>query len=454
MVVWAQWPEESESLVNDGVAGVRARGLDGEVVVLCRQKYSVRVRDGRLVERGVALTTGLGVRLFQGQRSAYATTNRATPEGLLSLLQETERLISSTAQDPALGLPDPEWCGGSGASSSLLDPGIVALTPEVALSLAMECEQAALMADPRVVQSNGAMFSAEIERKWLASTQRCACQLETGNVSLAVRPIAAQGSERREGFWFDQNLCLSKLEKPELIGRQSAGRLVRMLGGSRPTTGRWTMVFPPETGHLLLDLLFQCAAADNVCKGDSYLKDSLGRQIGSPLLHLTDDPHLLAGLGACFVDGEGVATRPGTLVDRGVLQFHPSDSYSARKMGTVSTGHSRRRLTEKGTVSPHNLCLRPGSASEHEIISGIGSGIYVTGFQGFGFDKATGGFSRGAEGILIQNGELTVPVRDFTLSGFFDTLWNGLSDVANHVEWRYGTAAPTFVLLELAVAGR
>lgn len=454
MVVWAQWPEESETLVEDGVARMRGRGLEGEVVVLCRQKYSVRVRDGKLVERGVAVTTGLGVRLFQGQKSAYATTNRATVEGLLSLLQETERLISSTAPDPALGLPEPEWCVVQGASSSLLDPCIVTLTSELALSLAMECELAAQSADPRVVQSNGAMFSAEIERKWLGSTRNPVCHMETGNVSLAVRPIAVQGTERREGFWFDQTVSLSHLESPEHIGQESARRLVRMLGAGRPATGRWTMLFPPETGHLLLELLFQCAAADNVCKGDSYLKGSVGKRIGSPLLHLTDDPHQLSGLGAAWHDGEGVATRASTLVNEGVLQFHPSDSYSARRLGLASTGHSRRRLTEKGTVSPHNLALRGGSLSEQELIAATGNGIYITGFQGFGFDKATGGFSRGAEGILIQNGELTTPVRDFTLSGFFDSLWNGLTGVANQVDWRYGTGTPTFVLHELAVAGR
>ncbi len=453
MVVWAQWPEDLEALVQDGVSMVRAKGFEGEVVALCRQKYSVWVREGKLVERGVAVTTGLGVRLLHDHRSAYATTNRATLEGLQSLLQETGRLISSTAPDPALGLPDPQWCQLQQTPPNLLDPALMGLTPEWALGLAMECERCALDADVRMAQSNGAMFSAEIERKWSGTTQTDSKFSESGNVSLAVRPIAVVGNERREGFWFDQKVCVGHLESPLVIGQEAVHRVLRMMGAGRPSTGRWTMVFPPDTGHLLLELLFQCAAADNVCKGDSYLRGSMGKRIGSDLLHLTDDPFMANGLGTAWFDGEGVATSPATIVDQGILSFQPSDSHSARRMGGVSSGHSRRRLTEKGTVLPHNLCLRPGPHSEKELIAQIPNGIYVTGFQGFGFDKSTGGFSRGAEGLLIQNGELAGPVKDFTLSGFFDSLWNGLTDVSNQVDWRYGTGTPTFVLQEMAVAG-
>src|SRR5262245_20481062 len=128
------------------------------------------------------------------------------------------------------------------------------------------------------------------------------------------------------------------------------------------------------------------------------------------------------------------------------------DTYSARKLGAKATGSAAG-----GGGIPHastsNFVMLAGPHKPAELLEGITRGLYVHRMMGFGFDPTNGNFSRGAEGFLIENGELTVPVGEITISRNLDELLKGIDRVADDLDHRTATTAPSFRVDAMTVAG-
>jgi PmbA protein len=98
--------------------------------------------------------------------------------------------------------------------------------------------------------------------------------------------------------------------------------------------------------------------------------------------------------------------------------------------------------------------MQPGAIKRDELLSRTERGLYVTSMMGFGFNPVTGDFSRGASGFWIENGELTFPVSEITISANFDDLLQRIDLVADDLVLRSSTACPTFRVAHMTIAGR
>jgi len=75
----------------------------------------------------------------------------------------------------------------------------------------------------------------------------------------------------------------------------------------------------------------------------------------------------------------------------------------------------------------------------------------VTELIGMGVNGVTGDYSRGAAGFLIEDGEITTPVAEFTIAGNLKDMFLNLTP-ANDLEFRYGTNVPTLLVEGMTVA--
>jgi PmbA protein len=73
--------------------------------------------------------------------------------------------------------------------------------------------------------------------------------------------------------------------------------------------------------------------------------------------------------------------------------------------------------------------------------------------MGFGVNMTTGDFSRGAQGIWIENGELTYPVTEINVSGNLKDMLRDVDAVGDDPLWLAGTAAPTIRMPKMTVSG-
>ena len=103
-------------------------------------------------------------------------------------------------------------------------------------------------------------------------------------------------------------------------------------------------------------------------------------------------------------------------------------------------------------MSTSNLYLDAGHVPVETLIADIVSGVYVTELIGHGVNGVTGDYSRGAAGFLIEHGEITRPVAEFTVAGNLKDMFLALTP-ANDLEFRYGTNVPTLRIDGMTVAG-
>ncbi len=98
--------------------------------------------------------------------------------------------------------------------------------------------------------------------------------------------------------------------------------------------------------------------------------------------------------------------------------------------------------------------MKPGTTPLADMIAGTERGLLVTWLFGHGFNPVTGDFSRGAAGVWIENGALTHPVDEVTIAGNLGDMLEAVDAVGDDLLWLGSTAAPSFRVSGLTVAGR
>jgi PmbA protein len=213
------------------------------------------------------------------------------------------------------------------------------------------------------------------------------------------------------------------------------------------------VVFDPMMAASFVSSVAAAANGDAVFKNSSFLASKLGQKLAPDNVTIVDDGLLKDGIATSPFDGEGVATRTTKILDRGVLNAFLYDAFTARKAKTHSTGNASRGYRSLPHIGTNNLYLEPGEQTPESIIKGVKDGFYVTAMLGHGANLVTGEFSRGANGLWIENGALTRPVQEVTVAGHLLDMLQGIDAIGNDLHFRGNTAAPTIRFRELTVSG-
>ena len=351
---------------------------EADVVVADGENLSVQIRLGSVDRLSKAREKRLGLRIFVGKRSASSSTSDFSAQSLRRLVAETCTLAKAVVEDPVSGLPAVDQMATEQPDLDLYDD--TRLDTDRQIELAKRAEAAALATDERITNSEGADFDSSWGRVVLGNSHGFIGEYRSSSYSLAVSPVAVDpvsGNMQRDA-WYDVRRKFNKLDAPEAIGIEAAKRTVRRLGARKVGTKRVPVVFDQESASSLLGNLCSAASGYALYKGASFLGGQLGKQLAPDLLTVYDDGRLLGGLGSRPFDGEGLATRKNTIVDKGVLSSFLLDTYSGKKLGLPSTGNASRSVGESPSVGPTNFYLTPGTRSAEEIIRGVKDGLYVT----------------------------------------------------------------------------
>jgi len=446
--------EPGVDLAQWGLEQARAAGADAaEVLIASGESLSAGVRMGEVEKLKSSRERRLGVRVFVGKSSATASTAEFERKALGEFVADTVRLARLTAPDQWSGLPDPALHPRMVPELELSDPTSGIIEAGRALEIARTAERAALGADSRIKNSDGAEFDSGNYRVVFANSQGFAGEYAGTTYSLAVAPIAAENGAMQTGHWYTQNRRFDGLEEAASVGLTSAKRALRKLGARKIKTTRAPIVFDPDMAAGLLRALAGAVSGPSLYRGASFLVGRLGTEIASAGVTIIDDGTMRGGLGSKPFDGEGLPITRKSVVERGVLSTYLLDSYSARRLGLASTGNAARSVGDAPSVSPTNLYLQPGAYSPEEIIRHVKHGLYVTELIGFGINSVTGDYSRGASGMWIENGELAYPVEEITIAGNLKDMFMSIEMIGNDLAWRSATVAPTLKISEMMIAG-
>ncbi len=438
------------------VATLRALGVDhAEVSVGVGNELEVGVRkdEPELVKE--AQSSGLSVRVMRSERVATSSTTDLSKDAVEAFLKTVVEMAEISEPDPMAAPPSPDELADASAlpELDLFDPETDGIDAARALELARAGERAAFAADKRITTSEGASFSRSSGHGVLATTGGFVGTRYGTYQSLVVQAVADdEGGKKRNGMYWTGGRFFADLDDPASVGAEAALRAVRTLGASKMPTGQYPIVFDKDAARSIVGLVASCVVGDAVYRKRSYLAERLGDAVAASGVTIVDDPLVSRGPGSRRFDGEGRAVRAIPVIDDGVLSTFLLDTYSARKLEMSPTGSA-----SGGGGIPHssvsNFYMLAGELEPEALLEGIETGLYVSRMMGFGFDAVTGTFSRGAEGFLIENGKLTRPVGEITISRNLDDILLGIDAIANDLDHRTSTAAPSFRVDQMTVAG-
>lgn len=443
-------------LAAQAVDRALAGGADvAEAITRSGSELSTRVRLGEpeLVEE--AAHRGLGMRIIKGGRVALTSTSDLTPHGVDRFVKDALELVDISQEDPFAGPADPELIHhGALPELELYDPAGGEVTAAAAIALATRAEQAARDMDPRITHSDGATFARTAGTFAVVLSGGFRGGYAGSYASLVVVPVAEDdGGKKRRGHHYTAKRFLNELDAPEEVGREAARRTLRKLGAGKVPTCEAPVVFDPDAARSILGLMASCVMGSGIWRKSSYLVGREGTRVASDLVTIVDDPLIPRGPGSRPFDGEGLLARRNVVVEHGFLKTYLCDSYAARKLGRASTASASRGGA--GGVGPttSNFILQPTSTRAADIVKSTARGLYVTEMMGFGFNAVTGDFSRGASGFWIEDGALTRPVSEVTISLNVDQLWQRIDAVGDDLDLRSATASPTLRVSAMTIAG-
>jgi len=431
---------------------------DAEVTIREGDEFSASVRMGDVETLKESGSRGVGLRVLveaeNGYRVASTSSSDFTADGIEHLVRGAVALAQVTSVDGFAGLPDGSEYGQLHGDLELYHEDVYSLPTEERIAWARRAEAAAMGADTRLVNSDGASFDAATGHRIFANSRGFAGEYRSSYCSVAASPIAqgANGEMQRD-YWWSQARAFRNLESPEDVGREAARRTLRMLDARRVPTQRVPVVFSPEVARGIVGSVFDAATGDAIYRGASFFTGKLGEQVAAPSVTVVDDGTIPGGFGTSPFDAEGLPSRRTVIVDKGMLRNYILNTYAGRKLGMKSTGNAGRGLAGNPYVDAGNLFLEAGTHPADEILRGVQTGLYVTRLMGQGVNVVTGDYSRGAAGLWIENGELTHPVQEITIAGNLKEMLRNITAIGSDLVFRGATAAPTIRIDGMTIAG-
>lgn len=377
------------------------------------------LRDGEVASAGRSTDYGCGIRALKGERTGYAYSESTAFRSVLAAARAAASIAAGdgggAVPGPSRTLPSPDrypvrkaWCE--------LDSDIpIAFLKEIEKGIrSREASCFKVIATLSYSESHIFMYNSLGE---IAEDFRPLC-----SVSVQVIYIRGARSETR-------SVSRSRRTGAEFLGPaliedivSSAVRDIdRSFEAGRPRGGRMSVVMGAgASGILLHEAMGHAFEADFNRKGQSVFCDKMGSRVARPGINIIDDGTLPAGRGSLNFDDEGVPGQKTYMVTDGILTSYLHDRISAGWYGVPPTGNGRRESFRYNPIPRMRATyMENGSdGSLQDIIADVRKGIYVDQFSNGEVKIGEGDFTFYVKsGSLIENGRLTMPVKDINIIG-------------------------------------
>jgi TldD protein len=204
------------------------------------------------------------------------------------------------------------------------------------------------------------------------------------------------------------------------VARDGAASLVALLAGKSPPSGPMPVIADHGLcGVFAHEAVGHASEGDLVATGNSCFEGLVGKKVGSDIVTIKDDATIPGLFGSYIYDDEGVRTRTKVIIENGVLNDFILNRETADRLGMEPNGGARAESYHyRPIVRMSNTYIDRGDASFKEMLEGIKLGVYAKDSRGGQVNTSQGLFQFNAqEAYLIENGEITKPLRDVSLSG-------------------------------------
>lgn len=435
--------QELRQAVSFAVELATKAGASAEVAVAKVSGLSVSARLQEIENVEFTNDGALGISVYMGQQKGNASTSDLSESAIKNAVEAALAIAKYTSPDDCTGLADKDLMAFNVPDLELYHAADVNV--DKATELALQAEKAALEADERIINSNGASFTSHTGVKVYGNSHGMLQSYLSSRYSLSCSVIGGVEDALENDYEYTISREFDKLQSPIWVGENCAKKVVSRLNPQKLSTREVPVIFLNDVATGIISHFAAAISGGSLYRKSSFLLDHLGKQVLPDWFNISERPHLLRRLASTPFDSEGVRTQDREIVEDGILQTYLVTSYSGKKLGMPSTGHA-------GGI--HNWLVKPNlTGGLTALLRQMGTGLLVTDVMGQGVNIVTGDYSRGASGFWVENGEIQYPVAEITIAGQLQDMLKNMVAVADDIEHRSNIQTGSILLDKMKISG-
>jgi len=424
------WQASLSTLLGLG----RAAGADFVEFFLEKVNYiSCLAEDDAITSLSPRLSTGCGVRVFRGKGDCYVSTNDLSFTGLKNALEKALSILGLNLPSPLSHIPEinlemfRDYATAKGKDDWLKNCSSMQEMSEVLLKANDYLNKKANHA-----QSRRAVYFRDWQEVLVAASDGTFARDIRLTQSVGYSLLCADGANRasigkRSGNTSDPNYLRHwDYEKASNEVAESAGK---MLYADYVESGNYPIIMANEFGGVIFhEACGHLLETTQIEHKTTPFMDKKGEKIAHENLTAWDEGLSENAFGTIDMDDEGMPAQRTLLIENGILKNFISDRTGFMRTGHPRTGSGRRQSYAYAAASRmRNTYIAPGNYSMDDLFNSVEKGIYCKQMGG-GSVGATGEFNFSvSEAYLIENGQITKPLKGATLIGTATDIMNKIS---------------------------
>ncbi|MBO5939359.1 MAG: TldD/PmbA family protein [Clostridia bacterium] len=407
-----------QSLLEELLAVARSTGGDfSEIYAEHTRSNSLQFVDGKIDKVNDTVLSGVGIRIFKGERTVYASTSDLSREGLLACARSAADAMGEGNAPISICL----------TKSTVLNRHPVVKHPCTSdLLQRIDLLKAGCFSakeyDSRISQVQGWLLGVDREIL-VANSEGLLKEDRHVRTRMGVSSVASDGNENQSGGCAPgRGMGLEIFDQfdPRDIGRRASEMAITNLTADYCPAGQMTVAIENGFGGVIFhEACGHSLEATQVGVGMSEMCGKLGEKIANEKITAIDDGTIVGAWGSVNMDDEGTPTQRNVLIENGILKNYMIDRLGSRRLGMAMTGNSRREnYTYEPTSRMTNTFIDNGPDRNEDIIASIEYGLYAKEMGGGSVNPLTGAFNFSVrEGYLVRNGKICEAVRGASLIG-------------------------------------
>jgi PmbA protein len=417
-------------------------GATGATAVVTNSiSETVNFRNKKLDESDRSDSLGVALETYIGKKKSSIISSNLSEDNIKNLIERCIETTKITPEDEFNSLPDKDLLAKNIIDLNLYDDDHIENDEKI--EYLKEVEESA--SENKEIINTETSFSESKSNFILASSDGFLNGYKSSSFSASCVAVAKDATNNMErDYEFTSTCHLNDMLKPNQIGKAAANKTIQKLNPRKIESEKISIIFDKRISKGILSTFASAISASSIARGTSFLKGKINEEIFSSSIDIVDKPNIVKGLGSRYFDDEGVKTEELKLVDKGILKHYLVDTYNGKKLNLKSNGRS------SGTS---NLFFKKGSVSYKDLLKLNSRTLYITETIGHGSNLVTGDYSVGANGFMVEDGMFRYPVSEITIAGNFKDIFKNIT-LADDLEFKYSTNAPTMLIEGMTVAGK
>ena len=444
-------PKTLDDLVG---AGIQGGGSYCDLFFENTTYHDLLLRDGIVSSGGFHIDFGVGIRVLKGDRTGYAYSESTDTRSMTDAVKAAALIAESGSDRPLVpaesilaslrlstagdqGRIRPDRARGAGSADALRPP-VATTRPDMDyypfdgdwrqarasefVPYMEKLQRKVSDGDPRVIKVIVSLSNQVSDIMMYNSLGELTCDTRPmGTVAISV-VFSQDGRIENKTVSRSYRIGTEMLTDSLLdeIASEAVKGIDERFAAKRPKGGQMPVVMGAgASGILLHEAMGHAFEADFNRKGQSIFSGRIGEKVCREEISIVDDGTIPGNRGAVNFDDEGVPGQKTFMVRNGVLESYLHDRVSANHFGVSPTGNGRRESFRYAPIPRMRATyMLGGQSTKEDIIASVKKGIYVDQFSNGQVQIGEGDFTFFVKsGFLIEDGRLTMPVKDINIIG-------------------------------------